>query len=114
MEDIYRWGIGFLMADSRLTSGQTRYLIVQAATMFWDGEEERDLHLKIEGRDDLCLEGRITTKGEPAILGGLVGIQYDAEISLVRGKAKVRFLISEQTGRVFGQATGSSLDDYSN
>lgn len=101
MRDLYRWGIAFLVSDARLTYGQRQYIIDQAAMMLDTGQEEKDISLRIESHPALDLEGRITTKGEPGVLGSYVGIKYAAEIETSKGKVNIAFLMSEQTGRVF-------------
>ena len=114
MDDLYRWGIAFLVADAKLTFGQRQYIVDSAAQMLGVGEESRDISLKIYRNPELDLEGRITTKGESGVLGSFVGIKYAAEIETHKGEVKIVFLMSEQTGRIFGKRTEASPEEYNN
>src|SRR3989338_10170821 len=102
-QDIYRWGIAFLTADSRLTEEQRIYLVNKAVSMYFQDEETSDVHINLKDRDDLCLEGRIITRGETGVIESFVGIIYTAEVDIAKGRVKVSFLLSEQTGRIFGE-----------
>ena len=110
--EFYRWGIVFLQIDGKLSTAQSYSLTKIAGEMFFYGETEKNIHLEIDGVPDLTLEGRISTKGETKIIGGFTGIQYTAEVDTKMGKANVRFLIREQTGRVWGER--ATPDTYVN
>ena len=91
MEDLYfRWGFTFLRADSRLSYDDRHYLMQEATEMYLKNEEERQVKTD-------TLEGRLYTKGQHDSLGSFGGQRFDAEIELNLGKAKVRFLVNEQT-----------------
>ena len=109
----YRWGFSFLQTDTMLTYEQRSYLLQRATEMYLEGEEKRDIFLQNLG-DTYSLEGRISTKGEQGVLGSLVGIKFSAEIDTNKGKARVSFLVSEQTGRIFGSQASSPVETYVN
>jgi len=83
-----------LKTDSRLTPEQRLDISYRAISMHHiTGETSRSF-----ADTELEYEGRITTGGEFGSLGGgLWGQIYDAEVDAKFGKAKIRFMISEQT-----------------
>ncbi len=91
MFDSLRWGYTFLLTDSRLSAAERFYLLGEATEMYLKNEEERAIKLD-------SLEGRLYTRGQYDSLGNFGGQRFDAELEIARGKVKVRFLVSEQTG----------------
>ncbi len=91
MLDAFRWGYTFLLADGRLTAAERSYLLGEATKMYLVNEEERAVRLD-------SLEGRLYTKGQYDSLGHFGGQRFDAELDTSRGKVKLRFLVSEQSG----------------
>ena len=92
--DGIRWGYTFLRTDSRLTEEQRTDIMYRATSMYLlDKEAVQNFK-----DHDMQYEGKIATEGKFGSLGGgLWGQIYDAEVDTEFGKAKVKFMISEQT-----------------
>ncbi len=88
----YRWGYTFLIADAKLRGDDRLYLLREATEMYLGNEDERPLKTD-------SLEGRLTTQGKYDSLGSFGGQRFDAEVETDKGKAKVRFLVEERTGK---------------
>ena len=86
-----RWGITFLVADSRLGNLEKDYLLVKATTMYLRNENDKEVKTD-------SIEGKLFTKGDYCSLGSFDGQRFDAELETEHGRVNVRFLVSEQTG----------------
>lgn len=87
-----RWGIAFLLSDSRL-SGEEQEVLFRKAIML-DLEGKKSSRVRTE-----TLEGKVyRSKGFVMVGSYLSGVQYDAEVdSAEHGSMKLRFVVSEQT-----------------
>jgi len=85
-----RWGFTFLLSDNRLSKEARTQLLVNATEMYLLGEQER----AIESDD---YEGRLYTEGVFGLIGTLGGLKFHAEIDTDDGRAKLSFLVNEQT-----------------
>lgn len=96
MTTAYRWGFTFLQTDLRLTEKQRYFLLERATIMYLNDKMQEYCRLTEDGENSL--EGRISTKGEYGVLGTFQGVKFSAEVDTNKGKAKLAFLVSEQTG----------------
>lgn len=85
-----RWGIAYLVADSRLSERDRRDLFINAIEMSLYDEDERKV-----GGEGYEYEGIIHTEGKKQLLGVFFGKRFDGEIDTNYGKSKLRFLIKE-------------------
>lgn len=88
----YRWGFTFLVSDSRVSEIDRNYLLREATVMYLCNESEQVLKTD-------TLEGRLTTQGKYDVLGSFSGQRFDAEVETNTGKAYLKFLVDERTGK---------------
>ena len=89
----FRWGYTFLRTDTRLQEEDRLRIVKVAVDMYFKGQERRT----IQGTN---YEGVIKAKGEHGVLGTFTGPVFQGEFNIGNepGKARLEFLISEQTG----------------
>ncbi len=92
MED-FRWGYSFLKTDTRISERDRLRIVGVAVDMYLRGSEKRT----ISGDN---YEGIIKAKGEHGVLGTFTGPIFTGEFNIggEKGKARLKFLVSEQTG----------------
>ena len=88
---LHRWGITFLVADSRLGEVEKDYLLIKATTMYLRDEKNRAILTD-------TIDGKLSTQGNYWSLGSFAGQRFDAQLDTEQGRVNVRFLVSEQTG----------------
>lgn len=94
--DIGRWGITFLVGSSLLHDEEREHLMRDASEMYLYKEKKRNV-------ENDSFEGRLLTEGKYRVIGFFSGQEYNAVLDLdERGRVKVSFLVSEQTGREKG------------
>ncbi len=85
-----RWGITYLLPDTKLSIEQNRYILNQATEMHYKGEEERKITLQ-------DMEGIIHTEGKFQTLGVYGGQHFRAEVETENGKSNIAFLVCDMT-----------------
>lgn len=85
-----RWGFLYAVTDSRMTHDERDGIVLDALTMFLDGEKKRNVT-----RED-CYEGVIYDRGICQSIGCFAGRRFDAELETNHGKARLGFLIYEK------------------
>jgi len=90
----------FLYGTGRLSPRERSLLLDQATIMFVTSRKRASISSD-------TYEGEIITEGKFQSLGQFYGQRYDAIVENNHGKAKLAFLVSEQTG---GQGLASRLN----
>ena len=87
----FRWGITFLTTSTAISEESREELFYHATGMYLRKEGEREVK---EGD----YEGMVSTIWKYDVLGSFAGVRFDADLETEKGKIKLRFLVSEQTG----------------
>ncbi len=86
----FRWGITFLSTSTDISEESREELFYHATRMYLGKESERS----VKGAD---YEGTVSTIWKYDVLGSFAGVRFDADLETGKGRANLRFLVSEQT-----------------
>jgi len=89
-EDGIVYGVTYLVSDTMLTPLEKIELMLEATSMFYSKEEEKEV------KSDYY-EGRIWTKRKFQYIGCLGGMRFDAKLETFHGKANLAFLVCDLT-----------------
>ncbi len=87
--DSCRWGITFLVTDSRFSEEERDALMIKAITMYLAGQKKGRIKTEV-------YEGEISSNGEYQMLGSFGGQRFRAVLDTDHGKSRLEFLVTEK------------------